>query len=321
MKNKKIINIIMLIIILLSAVLPTFRTVVNAETYTVQYLGKVKYGESTVGNFRINGRQAFCTDHKKGSPPSGTVVESELYNNDNIVKTLYYGWGGAEPFNFTSEAQGIVYTSLALDHYKNGSTNNTAKDFVNYIDSMPVPQITLNFSENLLTAYLTENNEQRTQSVYVSGDSKYYLTIQLQENVTLVNETRGTQETGSVNVYGGDTFYLKAPITVNGSWTSNNIENHKYKFQPILYRSNRADYQTLASEYQPVVDPTSTINLTVNWTSKGNLIIHKIDADDDSVNISDTTFDVFDSSNNLVGTITTNEEGIGRLDNINLRNI
>ncbi len=239
-----------------------------------------------------------------------------------MLNAYTIGWGGAKQWNgFTSENMGIVMTSLALDHFKNGNTNNTAKNFVDYINSVEMPEIVLDFSNKNLTAYSTNDGMQRTQSTTVTGSSEYYLTLNLQTGVTLVNETRGTEGVGTVNIYGGDTFYLKAPTSINGSWTSDNIVNCKYKFQPIVYRTSQSTMQDLAGGLKVQEDPGTTTNLTVNWTSKGNLIIHKIDADDDSVNISDTTFDVFDSSNNLVGTITTNEEGIGRLDNINLRNI
>lgn len=58
-------------------------------------------------------------DHKKTTPPGNTSVESDVYNDDNILKCLYYGWGGDQPWSFSSESQGIVYTTLALDHFKN----------------------------------------------------------------------------------------------------------------------------------------------------------------------------------------------------------
>ena len=50
----------------------------------------------------------------------GTTVTQEIYNNENIAKCLYYGWGGDKQWNgFTSESMGIVVTSLALDYFNN----------------------------------------------------------------------------------------------------------------------------------------------------------------------------------------------------------
>lgn len=317
-KTIKILNVMLVLIILLSAILPVLSSLseVLAATYEIQYHGKVTYGYSTVGDFTVNGRRAFCIDHVKPTPPTGAIATKELYNDTNIAKCLYYGWGGDKQWSgFTSEAMGIVYTSLALDHYNNGSTYSDGKTFIEYLETVDMPEITLNFSNKNLTAYL-DGNMQRTNSVTVTGSSEYYLTLSLQSGVTLVNETRGTQNTGTVNIYGGDTFYLKAPLTINGSWTSQNITNCKYIFQPVIYRTENQTYQDLASTLQVQVDPTTTTNISVNWLNTGNLVIHKVDANNHSINIPDTTFDVFNSSNNLVGTITTNSNGIARLDNL-----
>lgn len=181
---------------------------------------------------------------------------------------------------------------------------------------MPVPEIVLNFSENILNAYVDGDN-QRTQSIKVNGNSSYALSIQLQNNVVLVNETRGTESTGIVNVYGGDTFYLKAPLSVNGSWTSNSINNHKYKYQPIIYRSSRQDYQVLAGRYQVVVDPTSTINLNVNWIDAGKVRIHKTDEQTGQA-ISDTVFKIKNSNGDVVDTIKTDSNGFATSSNLSV---
>ncbi len=209
-------------------------------------------------------------------------------------------------------------TSLALDHFRNGNSNKTAQRFIDYIDSVDMPEIVLEFSDRNLTAYPIEDNMQRTQSVTVWGNEDYCLTLTLQDGVILVNETRDYEDYGTVNLCGGDTFYLKAPLTVNGSWTSEEIDNCKYIFQPIVYRSTNASYQVIAGELEVVVDPGTTTNISVDWLSTGNLIINKVDAANHSIKVDNTTFDVFDSENNLVGTISTNAEGIARLDNLTI---
>lgn len=92
--KKRSISLILVIIILTSVILPILQTSVKAATYTVDYHGKVTYGATTVGKFYINGEQAFCMEHKKTTPAGGTIVEQDFYNDDNILKCLYYrmGW-------------------------------------------------------------------------------------------------------------------------------------------------------------------------------------------------------------------------------------
>lgn len=83
-----------------------------ARANTITYLGKVSYGGTAVGHFLVNGKIAFCMEHQKETPPTGTSFAEQIYNNATIRKVLYYGWGGIEPWSgFGSEAQGIVCTS------------------------------------------------------------------------------------------------------------------------------------------------------------------------------------------------------------------
>lgn len=91
-KTIKMLNIILVIIILLSTIVPVILELneVFATDATVTYNGKVTYGGSTVGNFSVNGIQAFCIDHDKSTPPTGTSVSIETLNDTNIAKCLYY---------------------------------------------------------------------------------------------------------------------------------------------------------------------------------------------------------------------------------------
>lgn len=193
-----------------------------------------------------------------------------------------------------------------------------ANDFIDYLNSVSMPDITLDFSNKKVNAYLTDNNTmQRTETITVTGSSDYSITLKLQNGVTLLNETKGTTETGAVKLYGGDKFYLKAPLTINGSWTSDNIENCKYRFQPIVYRTEKDTYQdVVGEELTPVVDKGTITNLTVNWVNVGNLIIHKVDAENKNIVLPDTVFDIYDMQGKLVATIKTDSQGVARLNNI-----
>ena len=311
MNKLKIISGISLLVLLLSILMPV---IILATTFSVEYFGPVSYGGSTVGKFQVNGQVAFCIDHRKQTPPSGTEITEEVWDNENVLKTLYYGWGGDMPYSFSSEAQGIVYTTMALDHFVNGNRNGIAQDFIDYVNSMSVPNITLNFTESNLTAY-KEGDIQRTQTVQVTGNSSYSLNVNLQEGVTLVNESKGTRQQGNVSINGGDYFHLEAPLSVNGSWTSEPINNHKYKFQPLIYKSTNESYQRLASRYKVVVDPTSTINLNVNWLNAGSLEIMKADSETGE-KIANTSFELRNKNGETIDTLVTNENGYAKAENI-----
>lgn len=181
-----------------------------------------------------------------------------------------------------------------------------------------MPDITLDFSKKNISAYLTESGTvQRTETITVTGNPDYSMTLKLQDGVILVNETKETSETKSANLHGGDKFYLKAPLTINGTWTSDKITNCKYRFQPIVYRTENDKYQDIIDEdLKAITDSGTTTNLTVKWISTGNLIIHKVDASNKNVVIPETVFDVYDSAGILVANIKTDKDGIARLNNI-----
>ena len=73
---------------------------VQASTHYVNYDGKSKAYGSTCGKFRIDGRQAWCLEHKKSTPGSQSM-NAEVYTSTearyaNIRKIMYYGWFGYE---------------------------------------------------------------------------------------------------------------------------------------------------------------------------------------------------------------------------------
>ncbi len=61
-----------------------------------------------------------------------------------------------------------------------------------------------------------KNESQRTENITLNTSSDVTISIPLQDGVELHNVTKGTVNTGTVSINGGDTFYLSAPITKNG---------------------------------------------------------------------------------------------------------
>lgn len=260
-----------------------------ARANTITYLGKVSYGGTAVGHFLVNGKIAFCMEHQKETPPTGTSFSESIYNNATIRKVLYYGWGGIEPWSgFGSEAQGIVCTSLVLSYYYSGPdsiiilggpTDKTigVSAFMNYIQSKPdVGSAELALSKTYTESFLsTDKTYQRTDSIKLSSDSRNTITIPLQKGVTLVNETTGAVGTGNVTVKGGDTFYLKAPLSLNGTWKSGKLYGSMGKFQSVLMLTNTSGMQNLGQGRYGGTDPDKFVELTVKWVQMGDIKITK----------------------------------------------
>lgn len=259
-----------------------------ARANTITRLGKVSYGGTTVGHFLVNGQIAFCMEHQKTTPPTGTSFAEQIYNNATIRKVLYYGWGGVEPWSgFGSEAQGIVCTSLVLSYYYSGPdsiiilggpTDKTigVSAFMNYIKSKPDvgdPDVAL--SKSYTESHLSSDKTyQRTDSIQFKADKQNTITIPLPKGVTLVNETTGATGTGNVKVKGGDTFYLKAPLSMNGTWKSGKLYGSMGKFQSVLMVTEGSGLQNLG-QGRYAVDPNTYVELTVKWVQMGDIKITK----------------------------------------------
>lgn len=259
-----------------------------ARANTITYLGKVSYGGTAVGHFLVNGKIAFCMEHQKETPPTGTSFSESIYNNATIRKVLYYGWGGTKQWSgFGSEAQGIVCTSLTLSYYYSGPdsiitlggpTDKTigVSAFMSYIQSQPdVADPDVAISKNYTESYLSSDKTyQRTDSIQFKADKQNTITIPLQKGVTLVNETTGAVGTGNVTVKGGDTFYLKAPLTLNGTWKSGKLYGSMGKFQSVLMITGGSGMQNLG-QGRYALDPNNYVELTVKWVQMGDIKITK----------------------------------------------
>lgn len=253
---------------------------VYAESGLVNH-GNVTYGASTVGNFTVNGQQAFCMEHEKTSPTTGIEVTEEIYNDENIRKVLYYGYGGAEQWGgFESAEHGIVATSLTLSHYYAGtaikSANQSFYDFLQTVSD--APDNTISISKSSLESYV-EGGVQRTVNVTLNGDYRNTVTFPLPKNVTLHNVTTGITGTGSVTVSGGQTFYLFAPLSLNTTWNSGELKGSLPLYQPILCKTVLPTVQDVVRT--GVFDPTNSISLTVKFSALGKGKLKKVDAKTD----------------------------------------
>ncbi len=253
----------------------------GGNTATVTYLGSVSYpagasNATRVGNFLVNGKQAFCMVHDKDHPLNGAPVTSTVYDNNLIAKILYYGYSGQEPWSgFTSKEMGIVVTSLALDVAYNGTNRPRATAFLNYVNSKELPVQSLHFSKSNVSAF-EAGDQQRTEEITLIGDSKYSVSFNIQPGVSLHNMTKGTITDGYVTLSGGDTFFLACSLQsgISGSWTSENINSTAYKFSPIVWTTGNSKYQPLG-QLNAEIDPDAHTNFTVDWLANGNLIITK----------------------------------------------
>lgn len=291
---------------------------------SVVYNGKINYDGNIVGDFTINGMQAFCMAHPVTTPGSGVKLTSEIYNNSNVQKVLYYGWGGPEQWSgFKNRSHGIVVTSLALSYYYYGdnSSPSTIKSFIDFVSSKTMPDFQVQFSKAKVQAYKS-GSIQKTESITLkSGSDTFGVTVSLQNNVTYVDETHNTRQTGgSVTIKGKTTFHLEAPLNVNlGQWKTGE-KTRVYLFSPIRSIAKVGTYQPLGY-YEYTYDPSKTTSLTVDWLSLGNLKIAKQDNKGNVV--PNTQFKISYNSDmtSPIGTYTTTSDGSVTINDLTPQNV
>lgn len=260
-------------------VLETFTRAIEGD---VQYYGGVKYKNTTVAHFTIDGKPAFCMQHGVTAPTTGTSYSSSVYEDENVRRILYYGWQGqAQWSGFDgNENKGIVITSLALSHYFYNSPANVdnsyyigmgLKDFIDYCNANSIPDSRISFSTDSVKAYRS-GDIQKTDDITINGWSGNNLSFTLQDGVKAVTNDGGTY-TGNVTLNGGTTFHLEAPLTVNVDWSTGTVGGSVKKFNALIWRTG-GSYQT-AGGWESVTDPLGETSLAVDWLDVGNLQINK----------------------------------------------
>lgn len=334
---KKVFNKVLKVILICLMVLGTINiniassyaeTTTNTDKFpmdnTVTYKGKITYGSNTVGDFMVNGKQAFCMAHPITTPGNGIKLTSQIYHDSNVQKALYYGWDGMEQWSgFKSREHGIVVTSLVLSYYYYGdnSSPKTIEDFLNYINSKSLPNYEVTFSKEKVTAYKS-GNIQRTETITLSsGANTFGVTVNLQNDVTYVDETHNIrQKGGSVTIKGQTKFHLEAPLNVNlGQWTTG-AKTRGYTYSPIISRSKTGNYQPLG-HIEGTYNPRKTTSLTVDWLSLGNLKIAK--QDNKGNKVPNTQFKISYNSDmtSPIGTYTTTSDGSVTINDLTPQNV
>jgi len=285
-----------------------------ASVGTIQYDGKITSGASSVGLFHVDGRIAFCMDHAKQTPPNGTeIAEKSFYSDPNIIKCLYYGWEGPGQWSGFGDdwKYGVVATTLALDHYANGSNKTIAREFIAFIDSASVPTTSLNFSTTNFTASV-QGNKQVTNSATINGSSAITLQFNIPSDVTIVCENMNWSQTGgTVAVSNGDIIHFEAPLTKTGSWTSEQFAN-SYVWNAIVCRTYNDNLQRIVRLGER--DPGTYTNFSIKFVDLGALEVYKTDSQTGQA-IADTEFTIT-GPNGYTTTKKTDSNGYFKLEQI-----
>ena len=277
----------------------------------VEYTGPSEYGGRMAGNFFMDGERAFCLEHSKLSPETGTPVEVNPYDNDMIKTVLYYGWDGKGNI-FTDEAEGIVRTSSALSVLYSGDNENgqmLAQPLLDYAAEHLITDMNIYFSKESITASIT-GDQQKTEEVTVNGDARNTVSFSLPEQVVLHNKTTGEEAGGEVTVKGGDVFYLTAPLNGAADFSTGILKGSMGYCQPLFLKTSDDEVQDLITMRWR--DPDHTTSLSVTWQKAGNIKVSKTDSESGKA-VAGAEYTIYDAAGKKAGTITTDKKGEGIL--------
>lgn len=250
----------------------------NVFAESIVQNGSISWRGHKVGDFTLGGRQAFCVDHKKSQPASGTWYDDRPYDNGNIRKTLYFGWAGEEQWSGFNgnRAKGIVTTTMLLNYYMNGGNlSSDFYDFKNFVESQPEPTRNTNFSRQDLDTHI-EGNIQRTDTISIYG-SNMPLKFWVDNDITLVNDNNGARYSNcDVELRGGDRVHFEAPLTLDKNYSRGDIEC-RWQYPAILSSTSNSSIQRIARlGYK---EPAERTHISVHFKSAtGSLKVRKEDA-------------------------------------------
>ena len=244
--------------------------------------------------FTVNGKIAYCLESQKNSPATGDYVADVLDSNANLQKVLYYGYGGAGDITGSylsgkSTNEKYVYTHIAASYAYAGDAAFTGCDYsalvsdgvINYINYLfgleNPPKGELSLSSTNVTA-VRDGDVQKTPEITLNGDHRNSVTIAVPSGVTGYNQTQGTNVTGgNLTVYGGDTFYLQAPLTVTGNWSSGNLYGTVRESWKTLVLSATGDGNQAIGAF--ISESAGPVSFGVKWLNLARVQITKTDAE------------------------------------------
>ncbi|EQK41118.1 hypothetical protein C671_2764 [[Clostridium] bifermentans ATCC 19299] len=268
------------IFITLLVILLNFNTVMALEGATkIEYFGKVKYSYYTVGKFKVNGQWAFCIDHDKPTPPTGSPYDNgSLYNNESIRAILYYGFDGDGNIIGNSDTSWVA-TSLALDSITNNNFSSGRNKVPGYSVLMEhaqkkdAPSRVAEFSKNNVDTNVS-GNKQVSETITFNADYRNSINLPVNSGTTIVVDGH-SYTSGNVNIKGGQSFYVTAPLDYKDDVVYENIKPSLRIFQPMVYMSSNPSLQRLSKGWRDDPQPVQRLSIDFKARKRNVNVLHK----------------------------------------------
>lgn len=258
---------------------------------------------------KYNGQWSYCLEASKRTPSSGNYAANVINNNVMVRKFLYYGFCGPAQCLFKGQAlkddglneaeTGYLYTHVLLSLAYSGDMCGANIDDLEragiglkstwqYVEGLPDPSNGANFSTgdtaSLKATFDKANMIQTTNTVSFNASSNETVQLPLQSNVTIHIAGSSAQQTGgTATVWGGQSFYLTAPLENSPTdYTSGTLNSSaKGKFCALAISDGNGSNQIHGSWTQESVD---SLRYSVDWLDFGWIDLIKKSANEGITN-------------------------------------
>ena len=302
-----------------------------------------------------NGQWSYCLESSKKTPSAGNYTASVIENNSMVRKLLYYGYGGPAAWDvfspdhdlktavcpndsyLTNDDVKYLLTHIFLSGAYSGDWNGFSEELFNQtfggnygtnlmniyrgVEQLPDPASGVNFSTgdtaSLKATFDKANMIQTTNTVSFNASSNETVQLPLQSNVTIHIAGSSAQQTGgTATVWGGQSFYLTAPLENSPTdYTSGTLNSSaKGKFCALAISDGNGANQTHGSWTQESVD---TLKYSVDWLDFGWIDLIKKSENEDITNnngcysLEGAVYGIY-SGSTKVDTLTTDKDGYAK---------
>ncbi|MGG3043099.1 SpaA isopeptide-forming pilin-related protein [Bacillus anthracis] len=303
--------------------------VIQREQYKMDWSYSHQYGKDVRTELlkNSNGQIAYCLTYGLRSPNGEDLPE--VGRTDNVVyRVLMNGYPQKSPqeLGVSNWKEAHYATQLAiwnalgqlsildLEH-RNANVEKVAKEIIYAADHSNATQ------ETYMNVIPTDNQEAKLNGEYFET-SLYQVESNAKNGVFAVNLTNAPNGTKIVSENGemkeqfqlGEKFRILVPKSSNTGNLSLKITSNLVNLHAVAYKgTDKIQDATVLLERS---EEKVSADLNVNWRSVGQLEVIKVGEQKEL--LQGAVFDVFNSTNERVGTITTNEKGVASLSGLEI---
>lgn len=303
--------------------------VINREKYEMDWAYSPQYGKEVRTELLKNagGQIAYCLSFGLNSP-DGRDLPEQGRTDDIVYRVLVSGYPQKSPgeLGVSTWQQAHYATQIAIWNslgqinvnelqFKDAAVEQAAKAIINAANgSQDTQDVWMNIvpvdkQEAKLNGEYFETTTYTVQTNAKKGTFKVQMS-NAPEGTRVVTENSEVKETFQL----GEKFRIQVPKSSKSSELSLKVVSNLINYNAVVYKGTDSiqDATVLLERNKEQV----STDLQVYWKANGSLKVMKVD--ENKKPLQGAVFEVFNSNNQSMGTITANEGGIAQLGNLEL---